>query len=78
MPGNAVERHHAEEEGAQIHYLTAPVEMLDRNGHAADVAPGSGHVMRIPVPNGVTSGAIDEFTMLVRYLPREPAQEKIA
>ena len=32
MPGNAIERHHAEEEGAEIHYLTAPVEMLDGDG----------------------------------------------
>ncbi|MHC4549275.1 MAG: NAD(P)-dependent oxidoreductase [Planctomycetota bacterium] len=32
MPGNANERHHAEEEGARILYLTAPVEMLDRDG----------------------------------------------
>jgi glutamate synthase (NADPH/NADH) small chain len=32
MPGNAQERHHAEEEGAEIIYLTAPVEMLDKNG----------------------------------------------
>lgn len=32
MPGNAKERHHAEEEGARIEYLTAPVELLDRDG----------------------------------------------
>jgi glutamate synthase (NADPH/NADH) small chain len=32
MPGNAKERHHAEEEGARIHYLTAPIELLDRDG----------------------------------------------
>ncbi len=32
MPGNADERHHAIEEGAQIIYLTAPVELLDKNG----------------------------------------------
>jgi glutamate synthase (NADPH) small chain len=32
MPGNAAERHHALEEGARIEYLTAPVELLDRDG----------------------------------------------
>ncbi len=32
MPGNAVERHHAIEEGAEIVYLTAPVALLDRDG----------------------------------------------
>jgi glutamate synthase (NADPH/NADH) small chain len=32
MPGNPKERHHAEEEGAQIIYLTAPVALLDKDG----------------------------------------------
>jgi glutamate synthase (NADPH/NADH) small chain len=32
MPGNSKERHHAEEEGARIEYLVAPVELLDKNG----------------------------------------------
>lgn len=32
MPGNAKERHHAEEEGVIYEYLTAPVEMLDTTG----------------------------------------------
>jgi putative protease len=53
-------------------------EMLNKDGNAADVAPGSGHVMRIPLPPDVTADSIDEFAMLVRYLPRETAQEKIA
>jgi putative protease len=52
--------------------------MLNRDGNAADVAPGSGHVMRIPLPQDVAADTIDEFAMLVRYLPREAAQEKIA
>jgi putative protease len=53
-------------------------EMLDKDGGAADVAPGSGHVMRIPIPEDVDAGIVDEFAMLVRYLPRESAEEKIA
>lgn len=32
MPGNKKERHHAEEEGARIEYLVAPVELLDKDG----------------------------------------------
>ena len=51
--------------------ITFPLEaMLNKDGQAADVAPGSGHVMRIPVPADLAPGAIDEFAMLVRYLPR--------
>ena len=46
--------------------------MLGKDGNRADVAPGSGHVMRIPLPEAVPVDAIDEFAMLVRYLPREP------
>ena len=53
-------------------------EMLNKDGNAADVAPGSGHVMRIPLPQDVAADSIDEFAMLVRYLPREAVQEKIA
>jgi putative protease len=53
-------------------------EMLNKDGNAADVAPGSGHVMRIPLPDNVKANTVDEFAMLVRYLPRDNAQEKIA
>ncbi len=53
-------------------------EMLGKDGNAADVAPGSGHVMKIPLPEGVSADSIDAFTMLVRYLPREGTQEAIA
>jgi putative protease len=54
--------------------VTFPLEaMLNKHGDSADVAPGSGHVMRIPLPEHVDDQAVDEFAMLVRYLPREPA-----
>ena len=53
-------------------------DMIDRDGGAVDVAPGSGHVMRIPVPDGADAGTIDEFAMLVRYLPRDTTEEKTA
>ena len=55
--------------------VTFPLEaMLNKDGNATDVAPGSGHVMRIPLPDTVDEQHIDEFTMLVRYLPRDDAQ----
>jgi putative protease len=54
--------------------VTFPLEtMLNKHGDSADVAPGSGHVMRIPLPEHVNGEVIDEFAMLVRYLPREAA-----
>ncbi len=45
-------------------------ELIGKDGNAADVAPGSGHVVKIPVPAEADTGKIDEFAMLVRYLPR--------
>jgi putative protease len=50
-------------------------ELIGKDGNAADVAPGSGHMVKIPVPANADTGTIDEFAMLVRYLPRlaEPA-----
>ena len=45
-------------------------ELIGKDGNAADVAPGSGHVVKIPVPAKADTGMIDEFAMLVRYLPR--------
>jgi len=40
-----------------------------RDGGTLDAAPGSGHVVRIPRPAGVDPAAIDEYALLVRYLP---------
>ena len=52
--------------------VTFPLEaMLNKDGNAADVAPGSGHVVRIPIPEHLDTAALDEFAMLVRYLPRQ-------
>jgi putative protease len=46
-------------------------ELINKDGNSADVAPGSGHIVRIPVPAEADTSRIDEFTMLVRYLPRD-------
>jgi len=50
-------------------------ELIGKDDNAVEVAPGSGHVVKIPVPAEANTGTIDEFAMLVRYLPRlaEPA-----
>ena len=59
--------------------ITFPLTtMLNKDGNATDVAPGSGHVMRIPVPEGTSAAMMDEFAMLVRYLPRDVAPAKSA
>ena len=40
-----------------------------QDGQSLDAAAGSGRVVRIPVPAEAVPGMIDEFAMLVRYLP---------
>ena len=45
-------------------------ELIGKDGKTTDVAPGSGHIVQIPVPAEADTGTIDEFAMLVRYLPR--------
>ena len=45
-------------------------ELLGRDGAPADAAPGSGHVVKIPLPEEADAATIDEFALLVRYLPR--------
>ena len=46
-------------------------EMTTLTGNATDVAPGSGHVVKVPVPEEIDPTTIDHFAMLVRYLPRD-------
>ena len=45
-------------------------EMTTLTGDATDVAPGSGHVVKVPVPAEIDPTTIDQFALLVRYLPR--------
>ena len=50
--------------------LNFPLSVIESEvGQPIDVAPGSGHVVRIPVPEETRPGSIDEFSLLVRYLP---------
>jgi putative protease len=44
-------------------------DISSQDGKSLDAAAGSGRVVRIPVPAEATPGMIDEFAMLVRYLP---------
>ena len=49
--------------------------IIDRNGNAGNAAPGSGHIVKIPVPDKKFAAEIDEFSLLIRYLPQiEPSR----
>jgi glutamate synthase (NADPH/NADH) small chain len=80
MPGNANERHHAEEEGAVIHYLTAPIEMLDRDGDGNVDAmrmirmelgepDASGRRRPVPVEGSEYEVEVDDVILAVGFWP---------
>ena len=48
-------------------------DMMKDDNKPTDVAPGSGHVVRIPIPADTNPQMIDTFALLVRYLPGDPA-----
>ncbi|MBT8060533.1 MAG: tRNA 5-hydroxyuridine modification protein YegQ [Gammaproteobacteria bacterium] len=54
--------------GGNLHFRLE--EMTDRAGRATHIAPGSGHSVRIPLPENTPETLVDEFALLVRYLPR--------
>jgi len=45
-------------------------EIIARDGGMIDVAPGSGHIVKIPAPAEADPDWINEYALLVRYLPR--------
>jgi len=45
--------------------------ITDQHGTTTDIAPGSGHVVKIPLPDGLDPACIDEFSLLIRYLPQQ-------
>jgi len=45
--------------------------IIGRNGEAVAVAPGSGHTVKIPLPENTDPTMIDGFALLVRYLPKK-------
>ena len=44
--------------------------IIDRNGHEAESAPGSGHIVKIQIPDQIDPNNIDNFSLLIRNLPR--------
>jgi len=44
--------------------------IIGRNGESTDAAPGSGHIVKIPLPDGLDPHSVDEFSLLVRNLPQ--------
>lgn len=45
--------------------------ITDQNNNTTDVAPGSGHIVKIPLPQGIDPAGIDDYSMLIRYLPQQ-------
>jgi len=43
--------------------------ILDRNGHETDAAPGSGHIVRIPLSEGMQKLSVDDYALLILCLP---------
>ena len=49
--------------------LTFSLEkIIGRDGKHTDIAPGSGHIVKIPLPDTIDAFRINEFALLVRYL----------
>jgi hypothetical protein len=49
--------------------------IVGRDGHRINAAPGSGHVVKIPLPDGAAALSLDAFALLVRYLPDSQRQD---
>jgi len=48
-------------------------DMMSHDDKPTDVAAGSGHIVKIPIPDEADPGVIDDYALLVRYLPGDPA-----
>ena len=48
-------------------------DMMGEGEKPTDVAAGSGRTVKIPIPDEADPGVIDDFALLVRYLPGDPA-----
>jgi putative protease len=44
-------------------------ELIGRDGKTAIIAPGSGHVVKVPLPAGANLDSEGEFAMLVKHFP---------
>lgn len=54
--------------GGNVSFLLAALEK--KTGQALDAAPGSGHIVRLPVPAGVKLPEQDHYSLLMRHLPQ--------
>jgi putative protease len=52
-------------------------DIMSHDGKAIDAVPGSGRVVKIPIPADADSHSIDDFALLVRYLPGDPASGNV-
>jgi putative protease len=43
--------------------------IANQDGRITGIAPGSGHIVKIPLPDGLDPHGIDQFSLLIRYLP---------
>jgi len=64
------------ESGDQVQLMTTKGNLsfelpaiIGRNGENTGVAPGSGHIVKIPMPENLEPGDINQFSLLIRYLP---------
>ena len=48
-------------------------DMMTQDDKPTDVAAGSGRIVKIPIPDEADPGVIDDYALLVRYLPGDPA-----
>lgn len=80
MPGNKAEREHALEEGAEINYLTAPVELLDTTGDGAvdtmklvrmelGEPDRSGRPRPVPIEGSEYEVAVDDVLLAIGFWP---------
>jgi putative protease len=43
--------------------------IIGRDGQKTNAAPGSGHIVKIPMPEDMDTNRVDEFALLIRFLP---------
>jgi putative protease len=51
-------------------------DMISQDDKPTDVAAGSGRIVKIPIPDKADATVIDEFALLVRYLPGDAAWKR--
>jgi putative protease len=57
---------------AWIARRSARIAALEKKtGQALNTAPGSGHIVRLPVPAGVKLPEQDHYSLLMRHLPQQ-------